>query len=228
MVVTTLDAAEKRCCEWNRFCAFTGPFFHHRLFELERGQPLVVGRCYACDRYVCNRCAQHQPLEGSSVPASFGREVVCPADGARLGRGDEWVIFDSRSTSLIGAIPDLNTVLGQVGTAPGEAEPDPLVVEALRAAGEGDWERARELCIRRANQDPDRASASVIHAGGLGRPTVGPARKRSARRGQPGSVAQRGSARGFRRRSIFREVGAADDGHCHRSRLAPGPLGVRA
>ncbi len=94
-------ATIKKRCEWNRYCSSIAPFFPERLLEIGTNRPHLVGRCYHCEGFVCNRCASRRPHEtGSGTGAFDAWELLCPLEGTPLGRGNDWIIFGGTAESI--------------------------------------------------------------------------------------------------------------------------------
>ncbi len=90
-MVIPAEAVEK-ACEWNRYCRYVGPLHTGPAVQVGVGRPSVVGKCYQCGRYVCNRCAGRTGQQ--TLVAGLWRAGVwtlaCPFDGTPLGRGGTW------------------------------------------------------------------------------------------------------------------------------------------
>jgi hypothetical protein len=166
------ERPQKRC-EWNRYCAFIGPFCSERLLAVRATMPLVVGRCYVCGGYVCSRCAGRAAppaAAGGSGPAG-ARQLVCPRDGAPLGRGDDWVAFrDGLDTAILSrGCPDpaaLLTLVARPGAlrleSPAAQAAHARLGEACEKAARGEIAAAIEDCTVALAEDPSRVLALVL------------------------------------------------------------------
>ena len=163
----------KKRCEWNRYCSHVAPFYSERLIEIGISRPMITGRCYHCEGFVCNRCASHRPIENGAGTAIFDAwELLCPLDGRPLGRGDDWIVFSSTAeTACRSAGPPGPALLTEIfirgivwrDNSPEAAAVLQLLTEAFQALAAEQYQNALEIGSKILGVSPDHANAMLVH-----------------------------------------------------------------